>query len=362
MKILINLLSEQTIPNLVAIKHFKPSSVMALTTQEYKNQVKHFERVTQVSHQEVDVEAYDMPKNLSVLGDVLKNTQQDELIINYTGGTKIMAMAAMLKVLLSAEQNVQLAYINTKNLSVEIINVGADKSLKAENQKIRVSIPIEEYFRIKGEEIDTYDFEMTKHENERLVLSKQLMKSPQLSSIFKKQHTFFKNNRPLPTHRISTGDKFDLFWDAKEIILRQGNRLFDYKHGDGGHYFTGAWLEELVFNKLHKSKKFDQVLKNLKINFKTGLSQFNKNEMDVVVTKGFKTAFVECKAGNIKQEHVYKLHAITNYFLGSFGVPILIARYKPQANIMEKCKDLGVYVFTAWQYDYLDIEIEKLLK
>ena len=215
---------------------------------------------------------------------------------------------------------------------------------------------------MKGEELDTYDFEMSKQENERLVLSKQLMKSPQLSRLFKKQHTFFKNNRPLPSYRVSTSDKFDLFWDNKEIILRQGTRLFEYEHGDGGAYFTGSWLEELIFDKLHRSSRFDQVLKNLKINFKTGLNQFNKNEMDVVVTKGFKTAFVECKAGNVKQEHVYKLKAITNYFLGSFGVPILVARFKPQANIVEKCKDLGVYIFTPREFDYMDIEIEKLLK
>jgi len=362
MKILINLLSEQTIPNLVAIKHFRADKVLALSTKEYKNQFSFFEEVSAVPHEMIEVEAYNLQKNLGVLGAILQKVKGDELIINYTGGTKIMAMSVMLKVLLSAEQAVSLAYINTQNLLVELIHLGADKTLKAENQPIMVSISIDEYFKMKGEEIDTYDFEMTKQESERLVLSKQLMKSPQLATIFKKQHAFFKNNRPLPSHRVSTSDKFDLFWDSKEIILRQGKHLFEYSHGDGGEYFTGAWLEELVFSKLNKSNRFDQVLKNLKINFKTGLSKFNKNEMDVVVSKGFKSAFVECKAGNIKQEHVYKLHAITNYFLGSFGVPILIARHKPQANIMEKCKDLGVYVFTPWQYDYLDIEIEKLLK
>ena len=362
MKILINLLSEQTIPNLVAIKHFKADKVLALTTKEYKNQIGVFEKVTAISHEKIEVEAYDLQKNLGVLGRVLEGVKNDELIINYTGGTKIMAMSVMLKVLLSADQPVSLAYVNTQNLLIEIISLGADKTLKAENQKIAVSISIEEYLRMKGEEINIYDFEMTKQENERLVLSKQLMKSPQLSSLFKKQHAFFKNNRPLPSHRVTTSDKFDLFWDNKEIILRQGKQLFEYEHGDGGAYFTGAWLEELVFHTLNKSNRFDQVLKNLKINFKTGLSQFNKNEIDVVITKGFKAAFVECKAGNIKQEHVYKLRAITDYFLGSFGVPILVARFKPQANIVEKCKDLGVYIFTPREIDYLDIEIERILK
>ncbi|OYT15496.1 MAG: hypothetical protein B7C24_12810 [Bacteroidetes bacterium 4572_77] len=203
---------------------------------------------------------------------------------------------------------------------------------------------------------------MTKHEKERIKLSKALMKNNAFTALFNRQSRFFyKTGRPLDENSMSS-QGFDLFWDRKEISVKQGRNFYAYQHSNGGDFFTGGWLEELVFSKLYSSDRFDQVLKNLKINFKTGLSQFNKNEMDVVLTKGFKTAFVECKAGNIKQEHVYKLRAITDYFLGSFGVPIIVARFMPQANIVEKCKDMGVHIFTPIEYDYLDIEIEKLLK
>ncbi|RLD44195.1 MAG: hypothetical protein DRI86_08100 [Bacteroidetes bacterium] len=362
MRILINLLSEQTIQNIVAIRHFEADKVIVLTTPEYIWQVDNFEKITGVPHEKIEVLAYSMQNNMQQLTSVIEQFSENDIVVNYTGGTKIMAMAVMLKVLLSVRKRVSLAYVNTRDLLIEEMIINEDKTLTAENHILTQSVSINEYFIMKGESIDSYDFELNKSEEERLLLSKQLMKNNVYLSLFRKQQKFFIRGIPLVSHRVATSNKFDLFWDKDEILLRQGNKVYDYKHGDGGQYFTGAWLEELIFDKLHKSDRFDNVIKNLKINFKSGLERFNKNEMDVVVTKGFKTAFVECKAGNIKQEHIYKLRAITDYFLGSFGVAIIVARFKPQENIIEKCKDLGVHIFTNIEFDYLDVEIEKLLK
>jgi hypothetical protein len=362
MKILINLLSEQVAPNIIAVKHFKVDKVIALATKDHEWQVSNFELITKIPHELVSISAFKLDENFQLLNRVVDYFSENEVVINYTGGTKVMAMSVMLKTLLTVDGKISFVYINSAESLIEILTINENKTLTTENIKIKEYIYLEDYFRIKGESIDSYDNELNKSEIERLVLSKQLMKNNVYLSLFRKQNKFFANGMPLDKHRVTTSDKFDLYWDKGEIFLRQGSKVYQYNHSDGGRYFTGGWLEELVFSKLKQSGKFDRVIKNLKVDFKADLNKFNKNEIDIVVAKGVKSAFIECKAGSVKQEHVYKLKAITDYFLGSHGVPILVVRFKPQANIIEKCKDFGVHIITNVEYDYMDIEIERLLK
>ena len=115
-KILINLHSFQTIPNYVAIKEIAPNEVLALATPEFVDQVILFYETTNIKHQKVEIDAYKLEANFKVIKDLLeKVNSDDEIIINYTGGTKIMAVSVILQLLLSAKQKLSFVYINTFN-------------------------------------------------------------------------------------------------------------------------------------------------------------------------------------------------------------------------------------------------------
>ena len=58
-KILINLLSEQKIPNLIPILQIKPDKVIALATDEFAWQAKIFEELSKVPHELLPFSAYD---------------------------------------------------------------------------------------------------------------------------------------------------------------------------------------------------------------------------------------------------------------------------------------------------------------
>ena len=359
--ILINLLSQQRIQNLIAIKHIQPDVVVALSTKDFEHQIETFESVANVAHKKILIEAYDLTQNLQILDRVAKQYINDHLIINYTGGTKVMALSAILRVLLSASQKVELIYVNSRDLKIDSILVNEDKTLKSSETDLKIHINITDYFTMMGETLDQMDTSLSENEQERINLSKRLMYERIFSKLFKKQKTFFdKKGSPLLTHSI-TFDNVDLFWDNQEFRIKTSKKLLKYNHGDGGVYLTGSWLEELVFNKMVESHRFDECAKNVLINYKEQETDYNKNEIDVVVRKGFKTAFIECKAGNVTQDHVYKLKSITNYYLGAFGVPVLYSKFKPQLNVVEKCKDLGVHLFSGQEFKYLEFEIKKLL-
>jgi len=67
-----------------------------------------------------------------------------------------------------------------------------------------------------------------------------------------------------------------------------------------------------------------------------------------VVTKGRKAAIIECKAGGVFQDHVYKLATLKDYLLGPFGKAFLVCRFRPgNPGIAEKCRDLGVQLVSG---------------
>lgn len=92
-KILINLHSKQTIPNYVAIKEFKPDRAIALTTKEYEDQVKVFEEITKIEHILKPIDAYNLENNFNIIQEVVDELgAENEIIVNYTGGTKVMSL------------------------------------------------------------------------------------------------------------------------------------------------------------------------------------------------------------------------------------------------------------------------------
>lgn len=82
----------------------------------------------------------------------------------------------------------------------------------------------------------------------------------------------------------------------------------------------GAVLEMYVYISCLKSGLFDDVATGYEIN-REG-NEHNKNELDVVLTSGFKSAFIECKATNLLDENFYqKLNThIIEFGLNSKGI------------------------------------------
>jgi len=87
--ILVNLLSEQRIPNFIAVMHLGPDRVCALATTEFREQAPLFESMTGVAHESIPFDPYDFERDFNRVTDIVRQTpKDDELVINFTGGTK----------------------------------------------------------------------------------------------------------------------------------------------------------------------------------------------------------------------------------------------------------------------------------
>ncbi len=77
-----------------------------------------------------------------------------------------------------------------------------------------------------------------------------------------------------------------------------------------------------------------------------------RNEVDLVLTRGYTPLFVSCKNGNIGDEELYKLHTVATRFGGPHARKMLIAtdldRKSEAADkaFIQRAKDMGIYLVT----------------
>jgi hypothetical protein len=372
-KILINIYSNQTIPNYIAIKEIAPDKVIAFATPEYAYQVEVFEELTNLEHELVEIDAYNMEFNFGKIQSFLnKIGNQEEVIVNYTGGTKIMSVSVVLKVLLAANQKLSFVYVNTFGKKLEYLTLSENKILATSFMSIQTIVLLETYISLKKEKIKSVVDKVPNRFTERIELTENLLLNPDLSGLFNKQKSFFekrgKENILKKSHQLSNS-KFEILWNLKKISFQTKDHNFTFEHNDGGQYFSGGWLEEYVFYKLAKTNNYDEVKANVKFDFtsfdifdKPNSDKIFKNEIDVVLSKGLKTIFIECKAGFVSQDYVYKLQAIRDHFLGTFGVAFLVTKFQQKANIIEKCEDANITLISGDDISNIDRIINKLIK
>lgn len=264
-KILINLLSEQALPNYIAIRELEPDRVLALATPEFKTQVGLLQKATGVRHLVIEADAYDFRKNFDALALAFGQLPADaDVIVNFTGGTKVMSLAAGFSALARARKGqTALVYIDSFKGVLEWLPFSpAGQLLPPEQRGIATTIPFSVYANLKNERIASTQ-ERFKEGEERMPLFMALA-GHGLDALFKKE-----KQRQLqdgagnfaPAGEIQLADSGRLKWDrdGAELVAPSGQRL-NYVGKGAAEFFGGRWLEEYAFHLLAQSGNFDQVL------------------------------------------------------------------------------------------------------
>ncbi len=121
-------------------------------------------------------------------------------------------------------------------------------------------------------------------------------------------------------------DKLLKFWQKNGCIyhLNFGESIsFNYSSPSYKKLLTcaGKMLEVYVFQKLREQTDFDNVISGCEINWGSGFR--NLNELDCVVTKGFRSVFIECKSTDLEADYYYKLDSLVKT-LGINAIPVII--------------------------------------
>lgn len=316
------LVSEQTVPNILGIFHFKPEKVVFCTTKRMEdeqrtdsiiNTLKLYGLDYSKKHERIVVDQDCLEDCESKFEKVTSKYRNNRLIVNLTGGTKIMVLGAYNAFKDIAEQmiytpipkneylivhprqaecrspvslNLRLsveAYVTAYGIKVD--NRNNIEQLKS-NAKIKKEIcrwMAEHYLEIEDILIELYDKLKDHRDDRHLTLKFNYPVKKQAEMDFLKMLNFQKGS-------------IDMKLSKQEI-----------------RFLTGDWLSDFCFNELLDLSVDDCV---------TGIELISpkgaKNEFDVMFTKDNALYIVECKS--LRQRHdkeadiLYKISALQHEF------------------------------------------------
>ena len=117
----------------------------------------------------------------------------------------------------------------------------------------------------------------------------------------------------------------------------------------------GRILEIYTYHKCRELGVFDDVVSGYEVNWE---ETDVKSEFDCILTKGFRTLFVECKACSVlDQDYYYKLSCLAQKF-GINATAVLVADTQEKewydhapTNTMQRNRGLMLQIITVWQKD-----------
>ena len=129
---------------------------------------------------------------------------------------------------------------------------------------------------------------------------------------------------------------------------------------------AGKMLEVYTYHKVKELGEFDDVVSSFEIDWE---DTEVKNELDCIITKGFRTVFIECKARtDIEQEFYYKIGRLADEF-GINPTAVLIADTQERSfydnapvNAMQRKRGEMMDIITIWKKEEIDNIGDTLLR
>lgn len=282
-KILVSLVSDQTLPNVELIKEFQESiyGYVFIITKKMHRQYEWIINTTQIKeYDKIEIDPFDRADieqklNGYPFGD-------DEIILNITGGTKLT-----------------LLIVNDffKNIGATIFYVtGQNKEyIKVFPNRGKQKLTFEKKLTLR-EYLSAYGFEYTD--------TGCYLKQDQASRIFE---YFDKNNLSevfefIEPVRLNRGKSMDIDNPNLLNFLNIVNYQFDKKlNKKDTKYLSGDWLEEFVYFKVKEELNLsdDEIATGINIK-KEGID----NEIDVIFIYNHQLFIIECKTSVIDKRKV----------------------------------------------------------
>lgn len=303
-----------------------------------------------------------------------------EVVCDITGGTKLMSIALYN---FAIKHNHLYTYLYAQEAEIEHSDLGI--------MPLEVRFTVSQYFGIKGYRIQEFSDKTMHHAalaeyifdyyknvivNECRIHRKPFFLSPvrdnirekssiiaDSAQIISKRHydlaSWASNN---PSFSLGESLNIDLINNTHYRLKLNDSFEEDWKISVVVEYFAGGWLEDYIFNKLSKLNIFDDLVMNLKTEYKDTRKNFDhtktKNELDIVGTKNGKLYQFEIKSGmQFYQDTIYKLSSVVS---GDGVQQFLITLYHLKKEHLEKAKENNIEVITLMN-ESLEERINELI-
>lgn len=381
-KILISLVSEQTIPNILIAAHYKPDDFWFVSTEKMERQRKVECIVNTLKLKGILSPAKSVEKvivdqdSLTDCAQKIKSLTEKidsevEYILNMTGGNKVMAIASY-EVFKTSGQKIIIGYIPLgKNEFIQIFP--ETKPLKTYEIKERLNL--EEYLSSHGFGIQNKNSlekvkanALTRREYSQWILDNYEQAKGVLGFLYKN----LKYARGQKGYQLSAAFDRDPANIELEILEKHGFEIEDRlisrdMKKDEIVYLTGGWFEEYVFNEVYvlvQQGMLDDARNGVHIESHSRTS----NDLDIAFMKDNSFYHIECKTlGNeneeeqfIIREEIYKKGAIST-LLGKGEKRAMICTTQSQINesLTNRAQAYGIEILTLEQVRNLKSRLKK---
>lgn len=328
---LLSLVSEQPIPNIIISLQLKPEKTILVSTREQKEVAKRIKAVLENNGLKVLIhssfaDAYNFSSAKDLYREVIKNYKID--VLNLTGGTKIMSLAAYE---VFSEENVEIVYCDT--LHRKVLSLTKDDSWD-----FTVNINIRDYLKAYGYKTEEARNNIESHKEEffKFVQKNNFYESfVQFSRIVREKVRLDETNKS-----CGKGDwQYNKNFDKLTLVHSPSKNKFVFEEPK---FIHGQWLEEITFWEVMMLK--DELgLEDIAFNIKILSIENLQNEIDVAFTKNCKLFIISCKSGMKDENHaLYELETLRHLAGGTFGNAYNVITRSPSDNYIKRASELGI--------------------
>ncbi|MEO6319734.1 MAG: DUF1887 family CARF protein [Polaromonas sp.] len=343
------LVSAQATPNLLPLLDgaWQPRRVVLACSVQMKEKAQALRSVIQTKGAGMTVEILDLPDayNYAALSDAFLNYlaahADDNIALNVTGGTKLMAVAAQ-EVFRSEGKPV--FYVNVE--SDEVLVIGK----KAASQPLRAKLKVHEILTAHGYQVTTQEQPQITRElrdltarlidhvasaGQALGTLNALARAARSDKILQVELT------PYQIDSRALGDILALFTDAG--LARLQGRMLTFRNEDARFFANGGWLEAHVYEALQSLRSQFEGLSDVAMGVRVGFDGAkakstgnDKNEIDVAFLYRNTLHLIECKTANLAQpgsgnddkatEAIYKMESLLK--LGGLRTRGMVVDYR----------------------------------
>ena len=363
----------QPLPNYITASQLKPDVVAMIRTSNDHNVVRHTSRVCEAL-QSFGIKVHTFPGLPAsgyaeirqfmegVLHSLYQAHPDARFQLNMTGGTKVMAVAAL--TVFGSQPDCEVVYLDTHAGQIEYLQPAHRAPLPTSER-----LDLRPFMKLHGFNVETIASEdpaWCERVTQRSTLTNQIAKTAfapsgnQTIGIMNRAGIQCGNN--LSTFSLSKparGTLLEILQKSSRIGLIDWDQklTFRFINEDAASFFAGGWLEEYLWLKLsaHTELNVHCSVKGFWARDENTGSPEGKgyNELDLIVFRGHRFYVIECKTGVLDKtttqvtEVLAKLAQLAKASGGSLAEALLVS-YRPiREGDKARAVEMGVRVYDA---------------